>query len=440
MHPSRRRQPDSKLSLNRLAPWTLLFCVLGSEALAADELITPFVVGGEETGSAPPWMALVEVPVSSTSATACGGTLVDVLTETGNEKWVMTAAHCLLNLGSATRPVASAGDIRVYFDLTDAGNRNPQQSVAISSLIIHPDYRDREGDFAFDLALLRPANQNAVGSRQTIALAPINQSENPDPMLETEVIGYGLDNPNASGSFGILRQATVDLVARDLCNMRWGGNRIVPEMICARGTDPVREACTGDSGGPLFADHSAGAVQLGIVSFGTRSCGLESNAPGVYTNVNLFTNWISEGGDPEPQDPIALAADDFLQVRSCTANNLDLIYNGFGRRVFTPIVRTTPGVNIAPALISSNDGGAAMTFTPPENSPETFDLTVTVFDNHGRIERRTIEVLVQAGDCSTTGGVARGGGGAGMGWPWLLLIMLGLADRLRRQGNTRHAA
>ena len=58
-------------------------------------------------------------------------------------------------------------------------------------------------------------------------------------------------------------------------------------MICAIGADG-QDACTGDSGGPLY-DREAG-VLVGIVSFGW-GCG-NVNFPGIYTRISSMVRLI----------------------------------------------------------------------------------------------------------------------------------------------------
>ena len=62
-------------------------------------------------------------------------------------------------------------------------------------------------------------------------------------------------------------------------------------MICAgyRGIGG-KDACTGDSGGPLICKHGNKAVLVGVVSWGRRCA--EPNHPGVYSRVTHVLDWI----------------------------------------------------------------------------------------------------------------------------------------------------
>ncbi|XP_078492708.1 transmembrane protease serine 11A-like [Ciona intestinalis] len=65
-------------------------------------------------------------------------------------------------------------------------------------------------------------------------------------------------------------------------------------MICAGFVERNRDACAGDSGGPLlFRDLITNQWYLnGVVSFGTSEKCNQINVLGVYTNVGNFTDFL----------------------------------------------------------------------------------------------------------------------------------------------------
>lgn len=62
--------------------------------------------------------------------------------------------------------------------------------------------------------------------------------------------------------------------------------------VCALSRDETpRDACPGDSGGPLMAERPDGLYELvGVVSTGV-GCG-NPDFPGIYTKVSAYVDWI----------------------------------------------------------------------------------------------------------------------------------------------------
>ena len=67
-------------------------------------------------------------------------------------------------------------------------------------------------------------------------------------------------------------------------------SEITPNMICAGYPQGGKDACNGDGGGPLIVQSKESAVIYGIVSWG-RGCA-QPRAPGVYTRVTNYIDWI----------------------------------------------------------------------------------------------------------------------------------------------------
>ena len=59
------------------------------------------------------------------------------------------------------------------------------------------------------------------------------------------------------------------------------------------------DSCDGDSGGPLIHryDPDEPWTQVGIVSFGPHNCA-SKDVPGVYTQVDQFSDWIKNKLEP----------------------------------------------------------------------------------------------------------------------------------------------
>ena len=275
------------------------------------------VFGGKEaqSGAYPFQVALLasrrldDSAESQINAQFCGGSLIA-------PGWVLTAAHCLVDQG---QPIpATAVTALVGATALDEGARH-----AVAEVIVHPGYNTANLDN--DIGLLKLAEDSD---------APVIRLIDKD--LEegaATVIGWGrMDN----GSFPVnLMEADIELTGNNACNagikeiyardlglvlrnfaprMRYSaegvtaatqaiaatmGDPLTGNMLCAGTTDGARDACNGDSGGPLFVSEGDERVQVGVVSWGegpmdaSAACG-HANAYGVYTRVHNYLDWIAE--------------------------------------------------------------------------------------------------------------------------------------------------
>uniref|UniRef100_A0A8B9MG42 Peptidase S1 domain-containing protein n=1 Tax=Accipiter nisus TaxID=211598 RepID=A0A8B9MG42_9AVES len=90
----------------------------------------------------------------------------------------------------------------------------------------------------------------------------------------------------------ILQKATVPLMSKEECQARYRKRRIGDKVICAGYDEGGRDACKGDSGGPLSCKHEEVWYLVGITSWG-EGCA-RPRQPGVYTKVAEFSDWILE--------------------------------------------------------------------------------------------------------------------------------------------------
>jgi len=91
-----------------------------------------------------------------------------------------------------------------------------------------------------------------------------------------------------------LLQVNVQLLPRKLCKKPgWYGNRMLPSMLCAGYPQGGRDACHGDSGGPLQCLAPDGRWRLvGVTSWGEQ-CGV-AHKPGIYSSIAYMYKMIKK--------------------------------------------------------------------------------------------------------------------------------------------------
>ncbi|MEJ1157588.1 trypsin-like serine protease [Prosthecomicrobium sp. N25] len=320
--------PRRPACLRRLAAtaFGLVLAASGGAALAqgpkgktpdapAEKVLTR-VVGGR-TAAADAWPTQVKIFAPDTAGRGrfrshCGGTVVA-------STWVLTAAHCFV---SATGPGArrqsiAAADVRIV-----AGRERVPTVIAgddafgraalrVKSVVYHPDFDPRT--FANDVALLE-----LTGPSDTPASPIVGEADRDRDFagLAGTVVGWGLTE-EAQGSEAEklptdLQEVELPLVDLGTCRRGYEGgalkdNSIDARNLCAGFASGGRDACRGDSGGPLMMRVAGGGwVQAGIVSWG-EGCG-RAGIYGVYTRVAAFEAWIRQvtrGAIGQPSTPSA---------------------------------------------------------------------------------------------------------------------------------------
>lgn len=224
--------------------------VLVLSALPADA-----IVGGRDA-PATPWA----VALFDGGTFFCGGALI------APDK-VVTAAHCTVArtaLGVRDRVPADVTVVAGRADLDTAEGR----AVGVTALWRHPAFTEvSAGDDVATLTLVTPLPYQPV----RISDAASGQAT---------VYGWGR-TAELSPPSRRLREVDVPIRADAECaaevpDYRPGG------MLCAGYPEGGKDACEGDSGGPLTV---AGEL-VGLVSYG-RGCA-RPNQPGVYTRLSPY--------------------------------------------------------------------------------------------------------------------------------------------------------
>ncbi|XP_049871069.1 transmembrane protease serine 9-like [Pectinophora gossypiella] len=223
------------------------------------------VVGGESVSPGEfPWLAALR----RDGKVICGATVVA-------RDHLITATHCIYGV-EASRLSVLVGEYDV--------NNTRSEGIDVVHVVQHPDFNRYTYDN--DIAVLRLERPLPDSLYRPACLPDADGAD----VLEGEsamVSGWGSTVEKGPAS-NIPMKTEVQIWGEEECSgAGYGRRKVTPRMLCANA--PGRDACTGDSGGPLLLRQPYFTI-VGVVSWG-RGCAREGY-PGVYARVDRFLPWL----------------------------------------------------------------------------------------------------------------------------------------------------
>lgn len=257
--------------------WSSTGCGLSKYADAGDMFLPGgLIVGGQDARPYEfPWQTSIRR--KSTNSHFCGGIII-------NERWVLTAAHCMNGEDAATVSV-------VVGDWQRSAPNDFRQTLDIELFKIHDSYNSRTSEA--DVCLIKLASDIVLSENVQPVCAP--DPTNNYAYYKSQCSGWGTLVSGGECCPDILQYVTMNVTTNEFCNAAYPiANPVKPDMVCATDNNGgnERDSCQGDSGGPLTIKEADGTFRvIGVVSFG-RGCA--SGYPGVYARVGYYAAWITD--------------------------------------------------------------------------------------------------------------------------------------------------
>lgn len=232
-----------------------------------------------------PWV--VGIIPGNMQSYACSGSII-------NDMYVITAAHCLYE---QTRPFdrLQPSDVKVAIGdhdqySTDDDITDVTKIVDVEEMIIHPNY-DIFG-VKYDIALLKLSEPLSFENKAVRPVClPLNANNMYTGMTATAA-GWGMTDESATLQPALLMEVNVTILEPDCRGITINNMIITEDMICAGEDEGGKDACGGDSGGPLTVTMDGRYILVGLTSFG-EGCA-RPDKPGVYTRITSFLDFIEE--------------------------------------------------------------------------------------------------------------------------------------------------
>ncbi|KAJ8960285.1 hypothetical protein NQ318_004010 [Aromia moschata] len=225
----------------------------------------------------------------------CGGTII-------NERYILTAAHCIINLSFPLITVrVGEYDLGSEIDCADAENcLPPVQDLEVEKVIYPEDYNVTL--FANDIALIRVTKIDLTAENVMPVCLPIPANIRDMKFEQGIVTGWGFTDPHEATT-NILQKAILQKRDISVCKKAYvvaPGIKLNYKQMCIGGI-AKKDSCRGDSGGPFhvasYMNGDTRYVEFGVVSIGPLYCGYDG-VPGIYTRVTYYMDWILDNLEP----------------------------------------------------------------------------------------------------------------------------------------------
>lgn len=261
----------------------------------------PRIVGGNSTYEGEfPWA----VSIQRHGNHHCGGVIV-------GRRWILTAAHCVRSQLVGNLIVRTGGHTLSRSAASSQNNINSylERDYSVEQIVMHDDfsrYDNMTGGLPggqmkssaanannADIALLRLRSDILWNEFVWPVCFPSRESGNFSGH-DAIVIGWGKLSEKSEDFSSELQKVKLTIIDNKVCQnwFRQAGRemQIDDRIICAGFKNGGKDACHGDSGGPLLSRINGQYAVVGVVSTGIGCA--RPLLPGLYSRVSSYINWV----------------------------------------------------------------------------------------------------------------------------------------------------
>ena len=206
----------------------------------------------------------------------CGGTLIA-------DQWIITAGHCISQFSkNDLRDKFDSCYMNAYKPWSKNNGGKPYEVIPIDYCMEHPLHKPGPTPYDFAVCKLEfPAHHS-------LPRAPIADNSLVKELSDgTSLRTVGMGEVYFKGHQAThIQEVHVPLVNNKDCSLAMGKYGEIDDTVLCAGGEGGKDACKGDSGGPIFNNQTL----VGITSWG-HNCGVEG-LPGIYGNVGAVISWI----------------------------------------------------------------------------------------------------------------------------------------------------
>lgn len=252
----------------------------------------PRIVGGNSTYEGEfPWA----VSIQRHGNHHCGGVIV-------GRRWILTAAHCVRSQQASSLIVRTGG--HTLSRSSNSINSHLERDYFVDQIVMHDDFSRYDNLTASqmkssantnnaDIALLR-LKQDIQWNELALPVCFPHRDSGNFSGHDAVVIGWGKLNEKSEEFSNELQKVKLTIIDNRVCqNWFRQAGRDMPiddRIICAGFKNGGKDACHGDSGGPLLSKINGHYVVVGVVSTGIGCA--RPLLPGLYSRVSSYIGWI----------------------------------------------------------------------------------------------------------------------------------------------------